>query len=68
MSIILCTGVTFVKKNSCLVARIILFDTEGLHLFTFCILELHSSKDIELGLSINKTLSYINDFTIVPYN
>ena len=27
MSVILCVGATFVKKNSCLVARIVLFDT-----------------------------------------
>ena len=40
MSGILCTGATFVKKNYCLVAKILLFDTAGLHLLTFCILEL----------------------------
>ena len=39
MSVILCTGDTFVKKNSCLVARIAPFDTVGLHLLTFRILE-----------------------------
>ena len=27
MSLMLCTGATFVKKNSCLVARIVSFDT-----------------------------------------
>ena len=27
MSVMLCTGATFVKKNSCLVARIVSFDT-----------------------------------------
>ena len=27
MSIMLCTGAAFVKKNSCLVARIVSFDT-----------------------------------------
>ena len=47
----LCTGVAFVKRKSCLVARIVLFDTAGLHLLTFCILEPYSSKDIELDLS-----------------
>ena len=47
----LCTGVTFVKKNSCLVARIASFDTAGLHLLTFRILEPYPSKDIELDLS-----------------
>ena len=48
MSIMLCTGPAFVKKNSCLVARIVSFDTAGLHLLTFCILEPYPSKDIEL--------------------
>ena len=27
MSVMLCTGATFVKKNSCLVSRIVSFDT-----------------------------------------
>ena len=45
MSVMLCTGATFVMKNSCLVARTVPFDTEGLHLLTFRIL------DIELDLS-----------------
>ena len=40
MSAILCTGATFVKKNYFLVAKILLFDTAGLHLLTFRILEL----------------------------
>ena len=31
----LCTGVTFVKKNFCLVARIVSFDTAGLHRSTY---------------------------------
>ena len=39
MSVMLCTGATFVKKNYCLVARIVSFDTVGLHLLTFRILE-----------------------------
>ena len=34
MSVILCTGPTFVKKNPCLVARIVSFDTVGPHLLT----------------------------------
>ena len=51
MSVMLCTGATFVKKNSYLVARIVSFDTTGLHLLTFCILEPYLSKDIELDLS-----------------
>ena len=38
ISVMLCTGVTFVKKNSCVVARIVLFDTVGLNLLTFRIL------------------------------
>ena len=46
MSVMLCTGAAFVKKNSCLVARIVSFDTVGLHLLTFCILEPYSSIDI----------------------
>ena len=51
MSVILCAGVTFVMKNSWLVVRIVLFDTAGLHLLTFGILEPYPSKDIELDLS-----------------
>ena len=50
MPAILYTGVTFVKKNSCLVSRIVSFDTAGLHLLTSRILEPHPSKDIELDL------------------
>ena len=46
MSVMLRTGAAFVKKNSCLVARIVSFDTD-----TFRILEPYPSKDIELGLS-----------------
>ena len=46
ISVMLCTGATFVKKNSCLVARIISSDTVGLHLLTFRVLELYPSKDI----------------------
>ena len=51
MSVMLCTGATFVKKNSCLVARIVPFDAVGLHLLTFRILEPYPSKDIALDLS-----------------
>ena len=51
MSLMLCTGATFVKENSSLVARIVSFDTVGLHLLTFCILETYPSKDIALDLS-----------------
>ena len=46
MSVMLCTGATFVKKNSCLVARIVSFDTVGLHLLIFRILEPYPSKNI----------------------
>ena len=51
MPVILCTGATFVKKNSCLFARIVSFYTTVMHLFTFRILEPYPSKDIELDLS-----------------
>ena len=51
MSVMLCTRATFVKKNSCLVARIVPFDIVGLHLLTFRILEPYPSKDIALDLS-----------------
>ena len=47
----ICTGATFVKKNSCLLARIVLFNTAGLHLLTFRILEPYLSKDIKLDTS-----------------
>ena len=46
MSLMLCIGATFVKKNSCLVTRIVSFDNVGLHLVTFYILESYPSKDI----------------------
>ena len=51
ISFMLCTGATFVKKNSCIVARIVSFDTAGLHLLIFRILEPYLSKDIELDIS-----------------
>ena len=51
MSVMLCTRAAFVKKNSCLVAKIASFDTVGLHLLTFRILELYPFKDIALDLS-----------------
>ena len=51
MSVIVCTGNTFVNKNSCLVARIASFDTAGLDLLTFRILEPYMSKDIGLDVS-----------------
>ena len=46
MSVMLFTGANLVKKNSWLVARIVLFETLGLHLLTFRILEPYPSKDI----------------------
>ena len=46
MSVMLCTEATVVKKNSCLVSRIVSFDTVGLHLLTFRILEPYMSKGI----------------------
>ena len=51
MSVMLWTGATFVKKNSCLVATTVSFDIAGLHLLTFRILEPYRLKDIELDLS-----------------
>ena len=51
MSVILCTGASFAKKKSYLVAGIVSFDTAGLHLLTFRVLEPYPSKDIELDLS-----------------
>ena len=39
MSAMLCKGATSVTKNSYLVASIVSFDTAGLHLLTFHILE-----------------------------
>ena len=47
----ICTGATFVKKNSCLVARIVSFDTIGMDLLSVRFLEPYASKDIELGVS-----------------
>ena len=49
MLVMLCTGATFVKKNSCLATRIVSFDTTGLHLLR--ISEPYPSKDIELNIS-----------------
>ena len=43
--------VTLAKKSYCLVARTASFDTAGLILLTFRILEPYPSKDIELDLS-----------------
>ena len=65
MSVIICTGVNFVKRNSCLISRIVLFDTAGLYLLTFRILEPYPSQNIELDLVM---LSHINDVIIIPSN
>ena len=51
MPFLIFTGATFAKKNFCLVARIISFDTVDLHLLTFRILEPYPSKDTALDLS-----------------
>ena len=51
MSVMFCMGTTFIKENSCLVARIVLFDTAGLHLFTFRNLKSYPSKDVALDFS-----------------
>ena len=51
MSLMLFKGAAFVKRNSSLIAKIVPFDTTGPHLFTFGILEVYPSKDIELDLS-----------------
>ena len=45
-SVMLCTEAVFVKQKSCLVARIVSFDTAGLCLLTVRILEPYPSKDI----------------------
>ena len=50
MSVMLCTGATFVKKYSYIAARIVSFDTAGLYLLTLRSLGPYPSKDIELGL------------------
>ena len=60
----LCMGVTFVRKNSCLAARIVPFDTVGLHLLIFRILEPHPSKDIAFDLS---QVPKYNDNIVVKY-
>ena len=49
--VMLCMGATFVKKNPSLVATIVSFDTTGLCLFTFRILEPYPPEYIELDIS-----------------
>ena len=46
MSVMLYTGAAFVKKNSCLVARIVSFNTAGLHLLT-CHFYLAEKSDLQ---------------------
>ena len=62
MSIMLCRGAALIKKNSYLVAIIVSFDTECLHLLTFNVLEPFQYKTIELDLS------HINYVIIVAFN
>ena len=51
MSVMLCMGATFINTNFCLAARIASFDTAGVHLLIFRVLDPYPSKDIELDLS-----------------
>ena len=51
MSVMPCIRATFVTKNSCLVATKVSFDTAGMHLLPFSILEPYPYKEIELDLS-----------------
>ena len=46
-----CTGATFAKKISCLVTRIVSFDSASLYVLTFRTLEPHPPNDIDLDLS-----------------
>ena len=59
----LCKGATFIKKSSCLVAKIVSFYTTSLHLLTIRILESYPFKNIELDL---RHMSHINDVIKVP--
>ena len=51
MAVMFCMGATFVKKNSCLMARIVPFDTVGLYLLIFRNYEPYPSENIALDLS-----------------
>ena len=51
MSAMLCTGANFIKKTPCQVAGIVSFDTAGLHLLTFHVLEPIRSRYIAFDLS-----------------
>ena len=69
----LCTGATFVKKNSCLVARIVLFDTAGLHLhlshvishFTLVTLLNYPSIKSQLFFQVSQLLKYDGNMVII---
>ena len=66
MSVVLYRGKEgFVKKNFCLVDRIVLFDFTDLHLLAFRILDPYCTGPKILSL-ISVMLSYINDAMIVP--
>ena len=60
----LSTRATFVMINSCLVTRIVPFDTAGLHLLPFHILEPYHPKILSL---ISATLSHIKEVNILPF-
>ena len=60
ISVILCSGATFVKKNSRLGPRLVSFDIVCLHLLTFHFLEPYPSKDIlTLMVFLQYSLSFI---------
>ena len=59
-----CTGATFATKNSCVIARIVSFDTVGLILLTFCISEPNPPKILHL---ISVALSQISDIIVVLF-
>ena len=65
MPVMFCTGANFVKKKSCLIARIVSFDTADLHRLTFRILEPYLSQYIALDLS---HVFHITDVILVPSN
>ena len=56
--------VTLVKKNYCLIARIVSFDTVGQHLLTFRILDPYPSED-NITWSQSRDLT-LNAIIIVP--
>ena len=59
MSVTLCRGATFIKENSCLVARIVSFDTVDLHL---------SSTYFPYSTAVRvQRYAHINDIIIAPF-